>query len=156
MIRCAVRCVIPYKFRFIGQEGAAVQVVFLYVATVVPFLVLDALGIRFLIRPVFERHVGHLLADPLRLGPAALFYMAYVAGVLWFVSVPALREGAPLQALLGGALLGLLCYGTYEMTNYATLEAWSVQQVVADMAWGAVLTGVTAWAGVAIVLGRMA
>ena len=77
----------------------------LYLATAGVFLGLDMLGIRYLIRPVFDRHVGHLLADPLRLGPAALFYLAYVAGVLWFVSLPALREGAPLQALIGLSLI---------------------------------------------------
>lgn len=128
----------------------------LYALTAAAFLGLDMIGIRLLIRPVFERHVGHLLADPLRLGPAALFYLAYVAGLLWFVSVPALKAGAPLQALFGGMALGLLCYGTYEMTNYATLEDWSVRQVVIDGLWGTVLTGFAAWVGVAALTGKLA
>lgn len=132
------------------------QILILYAVTVVVFLGLDMLGINYLIRPVFDRHVGHLLADPLRLGPAALFYLAYVAGLLWFVSVPALKDSAPLQALLGGMVLGFLCYGTYEMTNYATLRDWSLQMVAADLAWGTLLTGVAAWAGVAVTSGRLA
>jgi len=128
----------------------------LYLATAGVFLGLDMLGIRYLIRPVFDRHVGHLLADPLRLGPAAVFYLAYVAGVLWFVSLPALREGAPLQALIGGAILGFIAYGTYEMTNYATLADWSLQQVMVDGLWGIALTGFSAWAGVALLTGKLA
>lgn len=128
----------------------------LYLATAGVFLGLDMLGIRYLIRPVFERHVGHLLADPLRLGPAAVFYLAYVAGLLWFVSLPALREGAPLQALIGGAILGFIAYGTYEMTNYATLSDWSLQQVMVDGLWGIALTGFSAWAGVALLTGKLA
>lgn len=132
------------------------QIALLYVVTAVVFLGLDALGLRYLIRPVFERHIGHLLAEPLRLGPAALFYLAYVAGVLWFVSLPALRAEAPLHALVGGMLLGLMCYGTYEMTNYATLSDWSWKQVVLDCVWGTCLTGFTAWAGVAALSGRLA
>ena len=80
--------------------------------------------------------------------PAALFYLGYVAGVLWFVSVPALNHGNPVTALIGGALLGLLAYGTYEFTNYATLRDWSVNQVVVDTLWGGVLTGFSAWIGV--------
>lgn len=128
----------------------------LYAVTVVIFLGLDILGINYLIRPVFDRHVGHLLADPLRLGPATVFYMAYIGGVLWFVSLPALREGLPLHALLGGALLGLMCYGTYEFTNYATLADWSFEQVVVDSLWGMALTGFSAWAGVAILTGKLA
>lgn len=132
------------------------QVVILYLVTAVVFLGLDMIGIRFLIRPVFDRHVGALLAQPLRLGPAAAFYLAYVAGLLWFVSLPALRDSAPLQALVGGMILGFLCYGTYEMTNYATLADWSLQQVVVDGLWGTMLTGFAAWFGVAVMSGKLA
>lgn len=132
------------------------QTIILYVVTATVFLGLDTLGIRYLVRPVFDRHIGHLLADPLRLGPAALFYLAYVGGVLWFVSLPAVRDGSPLAALAGGAALGLMCYGTYEMTNYATLADWSWQQVLVDGLWGTFLTGFAAWAGVAAVTGRLA
>ncbi|UXU76029.1 MULTISPECIES: DUF2177 family protein [unclassified Paracoccus (in: a-proteobacteria)] len=128
------------------------QNLMLYAATLVIFLVIDILGITLMIRPLFERHVGHLLAEPLRMVPAMGFYAAYVVGVLIFVSVPALTAGRPLQALAMGALLGLMCYGTYEMTNYATLRDWSIQQVVVDTLWGAVLTGFSAWAGVALML----
>ncbi|NTT86476.1 DUF2177 family protein [Tabrizicola fusiformis] len=128
----------------------------LYMVTTGVFLGLDMLGIRYLIRPVFERHVGHLLADPLRLGPAAVFYLFYVAGLLWFVSLPALKAGAPVQALIGGAILGFIAYGTYEMTNYATLADWSLQQVVLDGLWGTALTGFAAWAGVALLTGKLA
>lgn len=126
------------------------KILILYVSTAAIFFAADAIGLRMLIRPVFERHVAHLFADPFRIGPAALFYLGYVAGILWFVSVPALRSGDPLAALIGGALLGLLCYGTYEFTNYATLRDWSAQQVLVDTVWGGVLTGFSAWAGVLI------
>ncbi|TDE41091.1 DUF2177 family protein [Antarcticimicrobium sediminis] len=126
------------------------QILVLYAATVVIFFAADAVGLRLLIKPVFERHVAHLFADPFRAGPAIVFYLGYVAGVLWFVSVPALRAGDPLAALVGGAALGLLAYGTYEFTNYATLRDWSFEQVVIDMLWGGGLTGVSAWAGVMV------
>lgn len=132
------------------------QTALLYLITAATFLLIDSLGIKLLIRPVFERHVGALLADPLRLGPATVFYLAYVAGLLWFVSLPALRAGAPLQALAGGMVLGLLCYGTYEMTNFATLRDWSMQQVVVDGLWGMALTGFAAWAGVAVLSAKLA
>lgn len=89
-----------------------------------------------------------MLADPFRLGPAAAFYAFYIGGVLYFVSLPALRQGAPGQALLAGALLGLMCYGTYEFTSLAVMRDWSWQQVVADTLWGGFLTGISAWAGV--------
>ena len=124
------------------------KILILYLMTAAAFLILDVIGLRFLVKPVFDRHVGHLLADPFRLLPAAVFYLGYVAGVLWFVSVPALRAGDATSALIGGVLLGLMAYGTYEFTNYATLRDWHFEQVVVDMVWGGVLTGFAAWAGV--------
>ena len=126
------------------------KILILYLITAVVFFGLDAIGLRYLVKPVFERHVAHLFADPFRVLPAALFYLGYVAGVLWFVSVPALRNGDLLSALIGGVLLGLFAYGTYEFTNYATLRDWSLEQVAVDTIWGGVLTGVSAWAGVLI------
>lgn len=126
------------------------KILILYCVTATVFLAADLIGLRYLIRPVFERHVAHLLADPFRLLPAALFYMGYVAGILWFVSLPAMRSGDATAALFNGALLGLMAYGTYEFTNYATLRDWSLAQVVVDTAWGGALTGVSAWIGVTI------
>jgi len=122
----------------------------LYVVTTVIFLAIDAVGISFLIKPLFDRHIGDLYPEQMRVVPAALFYLAYVAGILWFVSWPALRDGDLTRVFINGALLGLMCYGTYEFTNYATLKAWSPAQVIADTLWGGLLTGFAAWAGVAI------
>jgi len=122
----------------------------LYASTAFIFLIIDLIGLRFLVKPVFDRHVSHLLADPLRMTPATIFYLGYIAGVLWFVSLPALRSGDPISALIGGALLGILAYGTYEFTNYATLRDWSSQQVFVDTLWGGAVTGLSAWLGVLI------
>ena len=130
------------------------QWMLLYGVTAVVFLGLDALGIRFLIRPIFEAQVGHLLADRMRVLPAAAFYLVYVAGLVWMVSMPALRAEQPLQALVDGMVLGFLCYSTYEMTNFATLADWSFRQVAVDVAWGTALTGLAAWVGVVLVAGR--
>jgi uncharacterized membrane protein len=126
------------------------SLVILYGTTLVVFLVLDALMLTFFMRPLFERHIADLLIPNLRYGPAAVFYLGYIAGLLWLVSVPALRSGSPVSALIGGMVIGAMAYGTYEFSNYATLKAWHPAMVAADFAWGTVLTGVSAWAGVAI------
>lgn len=125
------------------------QNVILFSVTAAAFLGLDALGLNYLIRPVFERHVGNLLVPSFRFLPAAIFYFGYVVGLTYLVSLPALRADSPMQALQHGMLIGLMCYGTYELTNMATLSDWSWQQVVVDTAWGTLLTGAAAWAGVA-------
>ena len=124
------------------------QLLLLYLVTAGVFLILDAIMLSTVMKPLFEAHVGDLMAEQLRLAPATLFYLFYVAGVLWFVSLPALRADAPLNALLAGAFLGAIAYGTYEFTNLATLRGWSWRMVAADVTWGAVLTAVSAWSGV--------
>lgn len=126
------------------------QLIVLYTSTLLVFLLLDAVMLTRVLRPIFETYVSDLLATDLRIGPALVFYLFYIAGVLYFVSLPALREGAPLSALIGGALLGAMAYGTYEFTNYATLEGWHWRMVAVDLTWGTVLTAVSAWAGVVI------
>ena len=62
----------------------------------------------------------------------------------------ALRSAVAMSALVGGIALGLVAYGTYEFTNYATLRDWSFEQVAVDTIWGGILTGFSAWAGVVI------
>jgi len=126
------------------------QTVTLYLTTAVIFLGLDAIMLKNVMRPLFETRISHLLLDDLRLVPAALFYLAYVGGVVWFVSAPALSENAPLKALLNGALIGAMAYGTYEFTNFATLKDWAPKMVAVDLIWGTVLTGGSAVLGVLI------
>ena len=126
------------------------QILTLYAITAFVFLAADAIMLRTFMKPLFEKHLGDWLLEPIRIGPAAAFYLVYVAGVLWLISWPALRDDVPTMALINGAILGALAYGTYEFTNYATLSRWSMQQVMVDTTWGAVLTGVSAWAGVQI------
>ena len=94
--------------------------------------------------------IGSIMLEDPRMGAAAVFYLVYIGGVLWFVSIPALAAGAPSQAFLTGCILGILAYGTYEFTNFATIRDWSMQMVMVDVVWGAVLTGSSAWAGVLI------
>jgi len=126
------------------------SIVILYLSTAAIFLGLDAVMLRFVMRPLFETHIGPLLLESPRLGPAAVFYLAYVAGLLWLVSVPALKTGAPMQALVGGAVIGAMAYGTYEFTSYAVMRDWSPTMVAVDLTWGTVLTAFAAWAGVTI------
>ena len=102
-------------------------------------------------KPLFETHLGDWLQLPIRIVPAAIFYLFYVGGVVWLVSWPALKNGTPVSALVSGAVIGALAYGTYEFTNYATLRLWSPQMVATDVIWGTVLTGFSAWAGVMII-----
>ncbi len=125
-------------------------ILILYVSTVVIFLALDALMLTFVMRPLFEAHIGSMLLENIRVVPAVLFYLAYIAGLIWLVSLPALRADDPVQALIAGAVVGAMAYGTYEFTSYAIMRDWHPSMVATDFLWGTVLTGVSAWAGVTI------
>jgi uncharacterized membrane protein len=131
------------------------QILGLYGVTVVIFFALDFLGLRYLVGPLFRRLVGDMLLESFRAGPALVFYLFYVAGLVWFVSLPALRGDGPGDAFVQGAFLGALAYGTYEFTNYATLKGWTWQMVAADLAWGTLLTAVSAAAGVVVMRGNL-
>ncbi|MBT8132440.1 MAG: DUF2177 family protein, partial [Gammaproteobacteria bacterium] len=114
------------------------QIVVLYFITVTIFLALDAVMLKFVMRPVFEQQLGTWLLEDLRVTPAIAFYLFYIAGLLWLVSLPALRADTPSYALIGGAVIGAMAYGTYEFTNYATLRNWAPHMVALDIAWGTV------------------
>jgi uncharacterized membrane protein len=130
------------------SKGAPMSVITLYVSTAVVFLVLDGIMLTMVMKPLFSRHIGPLLADPIRVAPAALFYLAYVAGVIYLVSLPGLRSGAPV--VLPALIIGLMAYGTYEFTSWAVMRDWHWQMVVTDLLWGGFLTAISAWAGVTV------
>ena len=121
----------------------------LYATTTTIFLVLDAVMLTLFMKPLFTRHLGALIRESPALLPAAVFYLAYTAGLLYLVSWPAVKSQT--SPLLPAAVLGALAYGTYEFTSYAIMKGWSWQMVAADVTWGIVLTAFSAWAGVAIV-----
>jgi uncharacterized membrane protein len=100
----------------------------------------------------YQSQMGDLLLDKPRLGYAAAFYAVYVIGVVVLVVLPSASTGSWVNALLGGALLGLVAYGTYDMTNMAVLKGYQLPVALVDMAWGTVVTAVSATVGT-LVLG---
>ena len=116
--------------------------------TAIVFLIGEAIMLPNVMRPLFQRIIGAQMTDSLRLGPAALFYIIHIGGLTWFATWPGLRDGLPLSALLNGAILGFVAYGCYEMTSWTIMKEWSVQLVVADIVWGSLISGLSAYAAV--------
>jgi uncharacterized membrane protein len=125
--------------------------ILMYIATFVIFLAIDYVGLSYLIKPIFEKDIGHLMIENFRVGPAFLFYAFFVGVLLWFVSVPALAEGWPLLKIAGNAaLIGAMAYGTYEFSNLAVLKDWTWRLVIVDVAWGTAVTSICATGGVLV------
>ena len=118
-----------------------------YLVTGVVFLGLDALWLSQVALGLYRREIGGLLLDQPNLPVAGLFYLLFVAGIVLLVVQPASANGGWLAALWMGALLGLVAYGTYDITNLSTLKGWSLTTTLADLAWGTVLTAVSATIG---------
>jgi len=113
-------------------------------ATLITMGVLDAVWLTTMTPRLYRRELGELLLAAPSWVPAIAFYLLYAVGTLLLVILPALRGEWTLgHAVLIGAMLGLVAYGTYDLTNLATVRGWSVTVTLVDMVWGAVLTAVT-------------
>ncbi len=116
-----------------------------YIAAAIAFGLLDALWLGWAGDNFYRPRLGDMLADSFRMAPALVFYAAYIAGIVWFAVRPGLENGAG-TAVLNGALLGALCYATYDLTNQATMRQWSTTVTIADICWGAFATAIAAGA----------
>lgn len=118
-----------------------------YATTAVVFFGLDYLWLTNATQSIYRPRIGALLLDQPNFVAAGLFYLLYIAGIVYFAVGPALAGGTFLSAFVSGAILGAIAYGTYDMTNLATLKGWSLSMSLIDMAWGTVLTGTAAAVG---------
>jgi uncharacterized membrane protein len=119
----------------------------LYLATLFVLIPLDFLFLGIVAKDFFTSQVGNMLGE-IKLLPAALFYLVYVAGVLIFVSGPSSATWQ--HTLLFGALFGLFCYATFDLTSLALLKNWSWAVAFVDVTWGAVVTAVSSTAGLLV------
>jgi uncharacterized membrane protein len=81
------------------------------------------------------------MSDRVNIASAALFYVVFIVGLVYFVIGPNIND--PLMAFLSGAMFGLVTYATYDLTNLATLKAWPITITVIDLIWGTLVTAVT-------------
>lgn len=115
------------------------QWIIAYLAAGISFGILDALWLRWAGPNFYRPALGDLLAEQFRMGPALVFYLLYVAAMVWFAVRPGMALGVP-HAVLNGALLGGIAYATYDLTNQATLKVWPTYVTLVDIAWGASAT----------------
>lgn len=118
-----------------------------YLSTLAAFLILDGLWLGVLMGPTYRAWLGPLmLAQPV-IFPALLFYLLYGVGIVLIGVLPGVRIRSLGHAAGYSALLGLMAYGTYDLTNWATLQGWPSQLALVDWAWGTFASGVAGTAG---------
>jgi uncharacterized membrane protein len=123
-----------------------------FAVTALVFLILDAIWLGVISRNLYQREIGALLLPKPNFGAASIFYVIYVAGLVYFCVVPGVAGQSVLRGLLNGAVFGIVAYATYDLTNLATLKGWSTTLVFADVAWGAVASAAASAVAVAITM----
>ncbi len=126
------------------RRSSLSQSVVAFAAAACVFLLLDAAWLTTMASRLYRPAIGHLMREDFDVLAAAAFYSLYVAGVVVFVVRPA-TDGR--TALARGAFFGLVCYGTYDLTNQATVVGWPWLVTCIDLCWGAFVTAASAWAG---------
>jgi uncharacterized membrane protein len=117
-----------------------------YVTVLLVFGAIDMAWLSVMGPLIYKPALSDILAPSLRIGPAIAFYATFPIGIVVFAVMPALRTQSSMTAAALAALFGALAYGTYDLTNYATLRHWNLQITVLDIVYGAFASGVAATA----------
>jgi uncharacterized membrane protein len=113
----------------------------LYIVAVVTFFVIDLVWLGVVARSFYRNQMGHLLRTDVNWAAAIVFYLVFVVGIVVLAVWPAVERQSLGHAIALGALLGLVTYAAYDLTNLATLEGFPFGVVLVDMTWGTVLCG---------------
>jgi uncharacterized membrane protein len=116
------------------------QIVAAYIVVLVVFGAVDATWLGTMGNRLYRPQLGDILLADLKVAPAIAFYALYPVGIVAFAVMPALRSGTVSTAVVYGLLFGAIAYGTYDLTNFATLRNWTLQITLIDMIYGAIAT----------------
>jgi uncharacterized membrane protein len=114
-----------------------------YLIAIVVFFTIDIVWLGAVAKNLYREHLGFLLKDNFNMTAAAIFYIFYIAGLLFFVIIRAVELSSWQYALIAGAFFGFITYATYDMTNLATIKDWPAIITVIDIIWGSILCGAT-------------
>jgi uncharacterized membrane protein len=112
----------------------------LYCIALAVFFAIDMVWLGLVAKNFYAKHLGYLMKADVNWLAAIIFYLLFIVGIVVFVISPALEQKSWLQALMYGALFGLITYATYDLTNLATIQNWPLIVTVVDLVWGMVLS----------------
>ena len=118
-----------------------------YIVTIIVMFLLDLVWLSQLAKPLYQAGIGHLMAADPTLSFAALFYLIFVFGLMWFAVKPNVHVKGLKSTFFAGCVFGFFVYASYDLTNLALLKDWPLGLSLIDMTWGTFLSGVCAAAG---------
>ena len=108
----------------------------LYAIALPVFLVIDMVWLTLVAKNFYAKNIGYLMAKNPNLWAALIFYLIFIAALIFFVINPALDKKMWTHALLAGLFFGLVTYATYDLTNLATIKDWPLIVTIVDLIWG--------------------
>jgi uncharacterized membrane protein len=114
-----------------------------YIATLVVFLAIDMAWLGWIARSTYVAEMGDLIRKQPNIVAAVVFYLLYAAGLMFFAISPGLKAGSIMQSVFLGGALGLVAYGTYDLTNLSVVNGFGVKIALIDLAWGTFLSAIT-------------
>lgn len=111
----------------------------LYAIALPVFFAIDMIWLGLIAKTFYRTQIGSLMKADVNWTAAMIFYLIFIAGLIMFVINPAMDKNSWSHALLFGAMFGLVCYATYDLTNLAVAKDWPLLVTLVDLAWGAIL-----------------
>ena len=123
----------------------------IYCSFLITMLVIELVWLLGIAKSLYRDEMGDLMATEPKLIAGLAFYLLYALGAIIFVVIPALSKQSLIYALQYGALFGLFCYMTYDLTNLAVIRDFPTRLAFIDIAWGsfvtAIVSGIAYWVG---------
>ena len=118
-----------------------------YFSCLITFVAIDAVWLGLVAKKFYAAQLSALMREDIQFVPAGLFYLLYAAGIVVLAVRPEQPNLSLLNVALYGAVVGFIAYGTYDVTNLATIKNWPPLMSLVDLAWGTGLSSLVAVAG---------
>ena len=112
----------------------------MYLIAFISFIIIDGIWLGFISKNLYKKELGHLLSRSPNWYAAIIFYLIFLFGLVYFVINPAIEKESVKYLIVSGLLFGLITYGTYDLTNLATLKDWPIKITIIDLIWGSTLS----------------
>ncbi len=116
------------------------QILSVYLSMLIVFLIAEAIVLTNIMAPLFRSTLGQSMRESTNFPLASVFYLIYVAGIYWFVVRTGVKSESLGLVVFSGAFLGLIAFGTFDITNFLILKKWTYQLVIFDVLWGMIIT----------------
>jgi len=109
------------------------------IISTITLLILDGIYL-YLTQKMFADQITNIQRVVMQFKPigAIICYLLIVSGLNYFIIQ---RNRSTTEAFI----LGIVIYGIYDSTNYATLKKWSAELAIMDTLWGGALFALTTY-----------